>query len=211
MKRYLMWGLLVVTAMVLSVNTTGFAAKGKATKGKPKAAVAEKEAAWESIGVFAKEDFDDEDDFDTIAELGDVFLRNYQRFSDTNEVVLTSKKKLQIEPLTADGKDYLAVYAQEQLGRVQISKKAIDKKVEAFRADLKNIKPEDKAFDLYAENDKNAPARCYAAGTRVLFPPYNIRSWNQCVNWAQGTGVCRQVEMPSHYPELSTDGCKCFY
>lgn len=204
MKQYLLLGAL---ALALAIPSSAFVAP----KGKPKPAK-QNEAQWEVLGVFEAEDFKDEDDFEMLSELGEVVMRNYQRFESTNDIVLISKKKLQVEEFQKDGKRFLALYGQEQLGKIQIMKQDPKRKVQSHIEKLESLKDsQGKAYELYAENDKNAPARCYAAGTRVLFPPYRVSSWNQCVNWARSTGVCRQVEFPQHYPELSTDGCKCFY
>ncbi len=210
MRTFTNLGLAVIAVVILFTGIqAGAAKKGAAPKGKP--TQQKEEAKWESLGVFAAEDFEDEDDFAAIQDLGDVFLRNYQRFAATKETVLTSKKKLQVEEYESDGKKYLLLYAQEQLGKVEIANKPHREKSEPFTGKLDKVKPGDKTYELFAENDASAPARCYAAGTRVLFPPFPVRSWGQCVSWAQGTGVCRQVEMPMHNPQLSTDGCKCFY
>ena len=209
MKKYFLWSLLVVAALVVCGQHDVFAAKGKTPKGKPKAVA--KEAEWKVVGVFSAEDFDDQDDFDALTDLGDLTLRNYQRFEGTKEAVLVSKKKLQLEEFEVDGKKHLFLYGQEQLGHVQFADPKVQRKVEGYVKDLAKHKHDGKAYELYAESDKNAPARCYAAGARILFPPYNVYDWSGCVAWAQSTGMCRQVEWPQSNPRRSTDGCKCFY
>jgi len=184
------------------------AARGKA-KAKPKA----QEAQWDVVGVFAKEDFASADDYESLLEsledLDDTILRNYQRFEGRKDAVLVSKKKIFTEELEMDGKKYAAVYGQEQLGKVQILEKATTKKAEAFKKaleDLTTAEIQGKLFELYSENDPSAPARCWAEGTRVLTPPYHVRNFNECVRWARSTGVCRQVEMQNN-----SLGCHCYY
>jgi len=212
MKVQSKWSLLLLALLVFGGHREGSSAPAK--KAKPKAAKVE--AQWELVGTISPEDYSDPDDYEELSELGDIFLRTYQTYKvdGKDELVLVSKKKIQIvddESFTVNGKKHLVAYGQEQLGRVEILKKPHGKKVEPFEKSLEKIKPEGKTFELYAEADPNAPARCWDSGARVLFPPYPVRTWGQCVAWAQSTRQCRQVEMPEHYPPVSTDGCKCFY
>lgn len=216
MKRS-MWfalALTVAVALVLGGSTIGMAAKGKAKKGKPAQEVKVKEAPWEVVGVFAKEDMD-EDDFDSLGDFGELTLRNYQRNAN-GETNLISKKKIQLEEFSVDNKPVYFVWGQEQLGNTKIVEKPHTYKVVPFKslAELEK-KPskdsEDVVFELFAKDDKEAPARCWDAGTRVMTPPYYIDDWNACVYWARSTGRCREVRMPVHYPRLSTDGCQCWY
>lgn len=213
MKKFLAWTLLIVAAVVVSGHRESFAAKGK--KAKPKA-VAKTEAPWELVGTISPEDYKDADEYEELAEMGDLFLRTYQTYKvdGKDELVLVSKKKIQIvddEEFKINGTRHLVAFGQEQLGKVEILKAPHGKKVEPAQKDLAKIKYDGKTHALYVDGDDNAPARCYAAGTRVLFPPYTVYDWSQCVAWAQSTRICREVEMPQHYPRVSTDGCKCFY
>lgn len=210
-SKLLVLALTVAVALVLGGTTVGFAAKAKKEKPAPTKA---KEAPWEVVGVFSKEDMD-EDDFEALGEFGDLILRNYQR-NDKGETNLISKKKIQLEEYKVDNKPVYFVWGQEQLGNTKILPKPHAYKPVALKSveDLVKLKlkdlPEDAVYELF-HKDEEAPARCWDAGTRIMTPPYFIDDWNACVYWARSTGRCREVRMPMHYPRLSTDGCQCFY